>query len=151
MLKATVIGHVGQDATIKSFGNANYIAFSVAHSEKYKDKDGVDHEVTKWVSCLKRIGENSNLAAYIKKGTKVYVEGALSAKVFESMASNEMQVALNVNVSHLELLSPKTDETRPQAVPQAPQATNTTGATLHPPVVVPALQGDDDEDGGLPF
>ena len=61
MLKVVIIGHIGQDASIKSFVNANYVSFSVAHSEKYKDKLGVNHESTQWVSCLKRIGDNSNL------------------------------------------------------------------------------------------
>lgn len=148
MLKITVIGNVGQDATIKTFGNANYIAFSVAHSQKYKDKNGVEHEAIQWISCLKRVGENSQLAAYIKKGTKVYVEGRLSAKVFDKSGTPE--VGLNCDVSHLELLSSKTEnQTAPHAFSQTPQGANATETTFTSPIVVPGLQGEDGD--GLPF
>lgn len=149
MLKISVIGHVGQDASIKTFGNANYIAFSAAHSDKYKDKNGVEHETTQWVSCLKRIGENSQLAVYIKKGTKVYVEGRLSAKVFDK--SGTAEVGLNCDVSHLELLSSKAENPTPQAVFQTPHGANTPLSTFPSPIVVPGLQCEEDDDNGLPF
>jgi len=107
MLKVQIIGHLGQDAILKTFNNVNYVSFSVAHSEKFKDNQGNERETTQWVSCLKRVSEDSKLQTYMKKGTKVYVEGSLSAKIFESQANAKAQVALNCNVSHLELLSSK--------------------------------------------
>lgn len=150
MLKTTVIGHVGQDASIRTFGNANYIAFSVAHSERYKDKNGVDHETTQWVSCLKRIGENSQLASYIKKGTKVYVEGRLSAKIFDKSGTPE--VGLNCDVSHLELLSSKPESQNvPQAVSRTPQGDNTAQPTFPSPIVVPNNMQPEEDENGLPF
>lgn len=114
MLKLTVIGHLGQDAVVKTFGTASFISFSVAHTDKYKDSQGVEHEKTQWISCLKRIGENSSLTAYLKKGTKVYVEGRFTVRLFESQASNSPQIALNLDVSYLELLSVKTEASQPQ-------------------------------------
>lgn len=151
MLKTTVIGYVGQDAAVKSFNNVNYIAFSVAHSEKYKDKNGIDHETTQWISCLKRIGENSQLAGYIKKGTKVYVEGRLSAKIFDKAGTPE--IALNCDVSHLELLSSKPEsQNAPQTVSQAQQGDNGIVSNTFPsPVIVPGLQNPQDDENGLPF
>ena len=115
MLKLTVIGHLGQDAVVKTFGTASFISFSVAHTDKYKDSQGVEHEKTQWISCLKRIGENSSLTVYLKKGTKVYIEGRFTAKLFESQASNAPQIALNLDVSYLELLSVKSEPSQPQS------------------------------------
>ena len=119
MLKLTVIGHLGQDAVLKTFGTASFISFSVAHTDKFKDSQGVEHEKTQWVSCLKRVGENSSLTAYLKKGTKVYVEGRFSAKLFASQASNTPQIALNLDVTSLELLSARTEPAQPTMSPES--------------------------------
>jgi single-strand DNA-binding protein len=105
MLKITVIGHIGQDAVIKDFNGTKYIAFSVAHSESYKDNKGNKVEKTQWISCLK-YGEGAVLQ-YLKKGTKVYVEGDLSVKMFST--NNQPQVGVNCIVKHLELISAKQD------------------------------------------
>jgi len=141
MLKLTVIGHLGQDAVLKTFGSANFISFSVAHTGKYKDSQGVEHEKTQWVSCLRRVGENSSLIAYLKKGTKVYVEGRLTARLFESQASNSPQIALNLDVSCLELLSVKSEPSQPQS------GSDAFGEPRRVSMVEPTL----DNDNGLPF
>ncbi len=108
MLKATIIGNVGSDATIKTFGGRNYLSFSVAHSYSYTDESGERIERTQWVSCLRRVGENSTLINYVTKGKKVYVEGNLTAKVYESSYGTH-EVSLSVRVSHLELLGGRTE------------------------------------------
>ena len=104
MLKVQIIGNLGQDASIKDFGSNKYIIFSIAHSESYM-KDGVKVEKTQWVSCMKYVSGETKLAEYLKKGTKVFIDGNLSAKVFDNKGTPE--VSLNCNVNHLELLSAK--------------------------------------------
>ena len=121
MLKLSVIGNIGQDATIKDFGSAKYIAFSVAHSESYTNKAGVKVEKTQWVSCLKFVKDETKLTEYLKKGTKVYVEGSLSTSVFEKNGKSE--VGVNCLVSHLELLSKKEEgqATKAEPMPTGPE------------------------------
>ncbi|MEI6752377.1 MAG: single-stranded DNA-binding protein [Paludibacter sp.] len=141
MLKLQIIGHLGQDAVIKDFGTSKYISFSVAHSESYTDKQGVKVEKTQWVSCLKH-GESAVLQ-YMKKGTKVYVEGQLSAKTFDK--DGHTQIALNCNVSHIELLSSKPEGQNSGSESPTPQTESvrtepTSGNQVPPP------EGDD-----LPF
>jgi len=111
MLKLVVTGHIGQDATDKEWNGQHFAAFSVANTESYTDGQGVRHETTEWISCLKRIKEGSGLVQYMKKGTKVFVEGQLSKKMFEK--NGQMTCGLNCNVSYLELLSPKSENTAP--------------------------------------
>lgn len=53
MLVLEAIGNLGADAIIKDLNGQKYIAFSVAHTESYKDSQGQRHERTTWVSCLK--------------------------------------------------------------------------------------------------
>lgn len=98
MLKLTIIGNIGKDAETKTFNGATYATFSVAHTEK-----SVDNATTTWVSCTKRIGEDSRLTDYLKKGTKVYAEGNFSIKEYTS--DGVKKTSINLWVSSLELLS----------------------------------------------
>ena len=70
MLVLEAIGNLGADAVVKEFGNQRYIAFSIAHTEKYTDGQGVRRERTTWVSCLK-YGESA-VIDYLKKGTRAH-------------------------------------------------------------------------------
>ena len=100
MMCLELIGNLGADATIKQFSGQSYIAFSVAHTESYTDGQGQKHERTTWVSCLK-YGESA-VINYLKKGTRVFVRGDLSAKAYE--ANGTPQVGLNCRVKELQLL-----------------------------------------------
>jgi single-strand DNA-binding protein len=81
--KVIIIGNLGKDPEIRSFTNGGRVAsFSVATSESWKDKaSGEKKERTEWhrISVL-----NDNLVGivekYIKKGSKVYIEGQLETR-----------------------------------------------------------------------
>lgn len=103
MIKLQVIGHLGQDATVNTVNGKTVINFSVAHSEKYKNKDGVEVNKSTWVSCAYWT-DRINVAMYLKKGTQVYAEGVPEAKTYTSK-TNEMLPQLNLRVVSLSLLS----------------------------------------------
>ncbi|MBM6691424.1 single-stranded DNA-binding protein, partial [Fusobacterium mortiferum] len=46
----SLIGVIGQDATINNVNSRNVVNFSVAHSEKYKDQNGQVVNKTVWVN-----------------------------------------------------------------------------------------------------
>lgn len=81
--KVILVGNLGRDPEIRSFPNGGRVAnFSVATSESWKDKQtGEKKERTEWhrVSVL-----NDNLVGiverFIKKGSKVYIEGQLETR-----------------------------------------------------------------------
>lgn len=108
MLAVTVIGNIGNDAEIKEFNGQKFIAFNVASTERYKDRQGNQHSRTTWVSCLKP-GESS-VVTYLKKGTQVYVRGSLSVKTFNS--GNGVQAGVNCLVRELQLLGSKQEHTK---------------------------------------
>jgi single-strand DNA-binding protein len=103
MIKLQCIGHLGQDATVNTVNGKTVINFSVAHSEKYKNKEGVEVNKSTWVSCA-YWSDRINVAMYLKKGTQVYVEGIPEAKTYTSK-TNEMLPQLNLRVISLSLLS----------------------------------------------
>jgi single-strand DNA-binding protein len=100
MLVVEVIGNLGADATIREFSGQKFIAFSVAHTESYTNAQGQKQERTTWVSCLK-YGESAVLN-YLKKGTRVFIRGELSTKIYEAGGSS--QVGINCKVRELQLL-----------------------------------------------
>lgn len=101
MLVVEIIGNLGADATIKEFSDQKFISFSVAHTENYTDNQGQKRERTTWVSCLKH-GESA-VINYLKKGTRVFLRGELSAKVYND-GSGTPQVGLSCRVRELQLL-----------------------------------------------
>ena len=101
MLQVEIIGNIGNDAQVKDFNGKKYIAFNVAHSEKFKNQQGVETERTTWVSVLKP-GESA-VAQYLKKGTPVFVRGDLSVKTYKDNAGN-WQVGVNCLAREVQLL-----------------------------------------------
>jgi single-strand DNA-binding protein len=103
MIKMQVIGHLGQDATVNTVNGKTVINFSVAHSEKYKNKDGVEIDKSVWVSAAYWT-DRVNVALYLKKGTQVYLEGSPEAKTYTNK-NNEVIPQLQIRVAALNLLS----------------------------------------------
>jgi single-strand DNA-binding protein len=103
MIKMQVIGHLGQDATVNNVNGKSVINFSVAHSEKYKNKDGLEVNKSIWVSAAYWT-DRTAIAPYLKKGTQVYLEGVPEAKTYTNK-NNETLPQLNLRVVSLTLLS----------------------------------------------
>ena len=136
MLKVEIIGNIGNDAVVRDFNGKKFIAFNVAHSEKYKDAQGNTVEKTTWVSVLKP-GE-SNVVQYLKKGTGVYVCGDLSVKTYTD-SQHQTQVGVNCLARELQLLPGKRDQN------QQPQQGGTNTQTT------PSQQTNEEYKNDLPF
>jgi len=78
MQKVTLIGNLGKDPVMRYAPSGDAVtSFSVATSEKWTDKSGEKMERTTWwtINAWGKMGEACN--AYLTKGKKVYVEGAM--------------------------------------------------------------------------
>lgn len=87
--KCIIIGNLGRDPEVRSFANGGKVAnLNVATSETWKDKNtGERKEKTEWHTVaifqegLVRIAEQ-----YLKKGSKVYIEGALQTRKWQDQS-----------------------------------------------------------------
>ena len=83
--KVILVGNLGQDPEVKyTAGGAAVTTISLATSESWKDKDtGSDQEKTEWhrVVLWRRLAEIAG--EYLKKGSKVYIEGQLQTRKWE--------------------------------------------------------------------
>ena len=83
--KVILVGNLGQDPEIKyTAGGAAVTTLSIATSDSWKDKDsGMEQERTEWhrVVLWRRLAEIAG--EYLKKGSKVYIEGQLQTRKWE--------------------------------------------------------------------
>lgn len=102
MYKTILLGNIGKDCVVNTVNGKSVCNFSVAHSEKYKDAQGTQHEKTRWFDCaLWR--DNTSIAQYLKKGTKVLLEGQIDVKQFQRQDGTQ-GVGMTLRVSNLTLL-----------------------------------------------
>jgi single-strand DNA-binding protein len=81
--KVILIGNLGKDPEVRSMQNGGKVVnLSIATSESWRDKNsGERQEKTEWhrvVIFNEKLGEVAE--KYLKKGAKVYVEGALQTR-----------------------------------------------------------------------
>jgi single-strand DNA-binding protein len=90
--KVILIGNLGKDPEIKSFQNGGKVAnFSVATSEQWKDKmTGERKERTEWHNVsINSDGLVGVVERYLKKGSKVYIEGSLRTRKWQDRDGND--------------------------------------------------------------
>lgn len=84
--KVTILGAVGKDPEIRTFPNGGKVAnFSIATSESWKDKaTGEKREKTEWHKIsVTNSGIVGVVENYVKKGSKVYIEGQLETRKYQ--------------------------------------------------------------------
>jgi single-strand DNA-binding protein len=82
--KAIIIGNLGSDPELSYTPNGiASCKFSVATSESWKDRNGQKQERAEWhkIQVWKTSAENCN--KYLKKGSKVYIEGKIQTDSWE--------------------------------------------------------------------
>ena len=89
--KVMLIGNLGQDPEIRSFQNGGRVAnLRIATSEKYKDRDGNMQEKTEWHTvAIFSDGLVGVVERFLKKGSKVYVEGQLQTRKWQDRDGND--------------------------------------------------------------
>jgi single-strand DNA-binding protein len=113
--KVTLLGNVGKDPEIKTFPSGDKVAnFSLATTESWKDKTtGEKKSVTEWHNITVK---NDKLVGiiekYVKKGSKLHIEGKLETRKYEKDGSNRYitEIVLYPHNGEIVLLDPKVDE-----------------------------------------
>jgi single-strand DNA-binding protein len=89
--KVILIGNLGADPEVRSFQNGGRVCnLRIATTESWKDRDGQRQEKTEWHSVaifsdgLINVCEN-----YLRKGSKVYVEGQLQTRKWQDQSGND--------------------------------------------------------------
>jgi len=89
--KVILVGHLGKDPEMRYMPNGDAVCnITLATSETWKDKtSGEQKEATEWhrVAFFRRLAEISG--QYLKKGSQVYIEGALKTRKWQDKEGND--------------------------------------------------------------
>jgi single-strand DNA-binding protein len=104
--KVFLLGHAGKDPQVHILPSGTLVNLSLATSERFKDSRGEWQERTEWHNLVghQRIGEI--LRDYVRKGSRLYVEGSLRTRSWEDRESGQRRFRSEVVVSDINLLSP---------------------------------------------
>jgi single-strand DNA-binding protein len=79
--KVILVGRLGADPEVRSLESGTKVAsIRLATSERYKDKNGNQQEITEWHNVVLWRGLADVTEKYLKKGDQVYVEGKLKTR-----------------------------------------------------------------------
>ncbi len=108
--KVILVGNLGKDPETKEFGNGGRVVkFSLATSETWRDKgSGERKEKTEWHNVvIFNEGIGKIASQYLKKGSKVYLEGSLQTRKWQDQSGADKyttEVVLQNFNSNLTLL-----------------------------------------------
>ncbi|WP_039136999.1 single-stranded DNA-binding protein [Gallibacterium genomosp. 2] len=124
--KAIIIGNLGQAPEIRTMQNGDLIAtISVATSESWTDKQtGERRELTEWhrIVLYRRLAEIAE--QYLKKGSKVYVEGRIRTRKWQDKNGQERYIT-EIQGDSLQMLDSRQEGQNAQAnAPTQPAQAN---------------------------
>ena len=109
--KVILLGNVGSDPEIRESNGGKFATFRLATTDKgYTKRDGTQvPERTEWHNIV----ANSNIVGvienYVRKGTKLYIEGKLRTRKYTARDNTERTVT-EIYIDNMELLGGKPQE-----------------------------------------
>lgn len=145
--KAILIGNLGADPEMRYTQNSTpVVSFTVATTERYKNKDGEQVEATEWhkVTAWQRLAEICG--EYLSKGSKVYIEGKLQTRKWQDNNGND-RYTTEIVAREMQMLSPKKEN---QGGGAPPSGGGQNGGGAAPPGEEP-FAGNAPTGGDVPF
>ncbi|MGV9013788.1 MAG: single-stranded DNA-binding protein [Flavobacteriales bacterium] len=146
--KVILIGNLGADPEVRHLQNDVTVAnFNLATSETFKDRvTGEKREQTEWHRVVVWRGLAEVVEKYVKKGSKVYVEGKLRTRKWEKDGIE--RYTTEIMADNLTMLDRAAggEQPAPQMQPQRTSSAQPTGGNM---ASEPMGPGQDEDD--LPF
>jgi single-strand DNA-binding protein len=145
--KVILVGNVGKDPEVKFLPSGLPVAnFTLATSDRTKDKQGEWQERTEWhnLTAYQRIAEI--IRDYVKKGSKIYVEGRIQTRSWDDQASGQKKYRTEIIVGDLVLLSG-----RGEGDMGGGSRSNTSSFDQRPPAQQEEYAGTEITDDDIPF
>ena len=147
--KVILIGNLGKDPELKTTdGGGKVVNFSIATSESYTDKSGKKIDKTEWHNIVAWGVTAENIAKYLSKGSKVYVEGKLQTRSWDDKDGVKKYTTEIVATQVTFLDGKKSDGSGSNA---GTGANASTAPTASSKVAETASAGNVDESDDLPF
>ena len=109
--KVMLIGNVGRDPEVRyleNSGNAKVATFTLATTERYRDRNGEMRENTEWHNIVAWRNSADVVERFVKKGTQLYIEGRIRTRSWDDQTGNK-RYTTEILVDNLQLLGRKAD------------------------------------------
>ena len=137
--KVHLIGVVGKDPETRQFGDGGQVCnFTLATSEIFTDREGQKQEQTEWHNIVLN-GKLANLSQYIHKGSKLYVEGKIRTRSWQTQ-DGQKRFTTEIIANGLQLLDPK-QQTEAKPAPKPAQRQRPTPPPYPTPDPLPEANG----------
>ncbi len=104
--KVILLGNVGKDPEIRATPGGTMVAsFSLATTDRSKDQSGNWTDRTEWHNLVAFQRTAEIIRDYVKKGSKLYIEGKIQTRSWEDKNSGEKKYRTEIIVNDLSLLS----------------------------------------------
>lgn len=104
--KVILLGNVGKDPEIRATGGGMTVAsFSLATTDRAKDQSGNWTDKTEWHNLVAFQRTAEIIRDYVKKGTKLYVEGKIQTRSWDDKESGQKKYRTEIIVNDISLLS----------------------------------------------
>ena len=108
--KVMLIGNIGKDPEIRvnQTSGRKVVTFSLATSRRYRDNNGEQKELTDWHNIV-GYGKVADVfeQLQVKKGTTLYVEGAIQNRSWINQTTQQKQYTTEVIIENFQLLTPR--------------------------------------------
>lgn len=150
--KVILVGNLGADPEVRHLQNGASVAnFRIATSETYRDKQtGERRELTEWHNVVAWRGLAEITEKFLRKGSKVYVEGKLRTRQWQDKDGNQ-RFTTEIQADEMTMLDRASGEQRPALAPQPPtdRAPYAAQSSAAPAPTAPAATENEMDD--LPF
>lgn len=110
MLKATLIGNLGNDPEMRySASGSPFLRFNVASNFRARTPEGEWQDKTEWVRVTVTGQRAESLSQYLKKGSRVYVDGRLEARPWTDQ-QGQVRAGLEVIANEVQFMSSRADD-----------------------------------------
>ncbi|PCI12770.1 MAG: single-stranded DNA-binding protein [Thiotrichales bacterium] len=158
--KVILVGNLGKDPDVRYMPSGSAVTnITIATSESWKDKQtGEKQERTEWhnVVFFNRLGEIAG--EYLKKGSKVYVEGSLRSRKWQDKTSGQDRYSTEIVASEMQMLDSRGGDggygggqSQNQSQSQSQNQNQGGGASSNQSQGSAPAQGYDDFDDDIPF
>lgn len=135
--KVILVGNLGKDPEVKFTPSGVPVAkFSLATNERFKSKSGEWEERTEWHNIIawQRLAEI--VGEYVKKGSKIYIEGRLQTSSWDDKQSGEKKYKTEIVASDLVLLGGESGERGERPAAREPVAAGNGRSSAHDPAEI---------------
>jgi single-strand DNA-binding protein len=103
--RVQLIGNLGKDPEIKYTPSGTPVAkITIATNERFKDKSGEWQDRTEWHNVVLWQRQAEIAGEYLKKGSKVYIEGRLQTRSWDDKQTNQKKYMTEIVANDLILL-----------------------------------------------